>query len=450
MRIFIPRFRRLTNDFERICWQNSIFFGKTRFYPYFRSTDDLLARHSLGVNPTIEVFPARFLSTRSEPTDVLVRITPVAEEVSAPRPPLDLAVVIDVSGSMSGLPLQLAKETVVLVNQTLSPEDRLSLVTFNSGVQVVMPLQKIGPTERLQRQLDRIHAGGSTALHGGWRAGADLLQGDACPGNLPRVLLLTDGRANIGLAQPRAIAADVALALSRSVSTSTVGVGLRYDERVLEAIAGAGDGNYHFAETPEALPGVFEAELESLRVTVGRLVSLGTSGVEVLDVLNDLRVLPTGRLALPPLRVNRPLDLLLRVKLTAGQTPRLRLAWTDAWDQRHAQRVELPLTHDEALATTTEHPEVKRVRAGLLAARAQRRVAKLADRGEMDEAYSVLRSSQQLLQQGIDSGLDLQSDLNTVTELERRLRQGQRQSASKFATSEAYGKSTGRDKKLPN
>ena len=397
------------------------------------------------MKPSIEITLARPLSSTSEITDLLVRITPAAEEVQTPRPPLDLAVVIDISGSMHGLPLQLAKEAVVLVNQTLSPADRLSLVTFNSGVQVVMPLQKIGPVERLQRQLDRLHAGGSTALHGGWQLGSALLQGEAIPGNLPRVLLLTDGRANVGVTQPRAIAADVALALSRSVSTSTVGVGMRYDERVLESIAGSGDGNYHFAETPEALPGIFEAELESLRTTVGRLASLGIDGVETVDVLNDLRTLPTGRLALPPLRAERSLDLLLRVKARAGQTLALRLAWTDAWDHRQTHRVsfDLPLAGTGDVAG--EHPEVVRVRAGLLAARAQREVAKLADAGKVDQALVTLNHSRVQLELGVSSGLDLRAELETVAELERRLRKGERQSASKFATSKAYSKTTGRD-----
>lgn len=397
------------------------------------------------MKPSIEITPAWPLSSTSEITDLLVRITPAAEEVQTPRPPLDLAVVIDISGSMHGLPLQLAKEAVVLVNQTLSPADRLSLVTFNSGVQVVMPLQKIGPVERLQRQLDRLHAGGSTALHGGWQLGSALLQGEAIPGNLPRVLLLTDGRANVGVTQPRAIAADVALALSRSVSTSTVGVGMRYDERVLESIAGSGDGNYHFAETPEALPGIFEAELESLRTTVGRLASLGIDGVETVDVLNDLRTLPTGRLALPPLRAERSLDLLLRIRARAGDTLVLRLAWTDAWDHRQTHRVsfDLPLAGTGVVAG--EHPEVVRVRAGLLAARAQRQVAKLADAGKLDEALITLNHSRVQLELGIGSGLDLNAELETVAELERRLRKGERQSASKFAKSKAYSKTTGRD-----
>ena len=397
------------------------------------------------MKPSIEITPARPLFSTSEIIDLLVRITPAAEEVQTPRPPLDLAVVIDISGSMHGLPLQLAKEAVVLVNRTLSPEDRLSLVTFNSGVQVVLPLQKIGPVERLQRQLDRLHAGGSTALHGGWQLGSALLQGEAIPGNLPRVLLLTDGRANVGVTQPRAIAADVALALSRSVSTSTVGVGMRYDERVLESIAGSGDGNYHFAETPEALPGIFEAELESLRTTVGRLASLGIDGVETVDVLNDLRTLPTGRLALPPLRAERSLDLLLRVRARAGDTLALRLAWTDAWDHRQTHRVSFDLPLIGMGDAAGEHPEVVRVRAGLLAARAQREVAKLADAGKLDEALITLSRSKTQLELGIGSGLDLKAELETVAELERRLRKGERQSASKFATSRAYSKTTGRD-----
>ena len=92
-----------------------------------------------------------------------------------------------------------------------------------------------------------------------------------------------------------------------------------------------------------------------------------------------------------------------------------------------------------------EHPEVVRVRAGLLAARAQREVAKLADAGKVDQALVTLNHSRVQLELGIGSGLDLRAELETVAELERRLRKGERQSASKFAASRAYSKTTGRD-----
>ena len=94
-----------------------------------------------------------------------------------------------------------------------------------------------------------------------------------------------------------------------------------------------------------------------------------------------------------------------------------------------------------------EHPEVVRVRAGLLAARAQREVAKLADAGKVDQALVTLNHSRVQLELGVSSGLDLRAELEmeTVAELERRLRKGERQSASKFAKSKAYSKTTGRD-----
>lgn len=400
------------------------------------------------MKPSIEIIPARPFTSSSMVNDLLVRITPPAEEVLTSRPPLDLALVLDSSGSMQGLPLQLAKEAVLLVGQALTPKDRLALVTFASTVQIQFPLQAPPTPKRLQNVMGTVQASGSTALHRGWQLGATLLHDSLQTGRLTRVLLLTDGRANVGLCQPQVIAADVAQSLHRGVSTSAVGVGMRYDEQLLEAVAGAGDGNYHFAETPEALPSLFNTEMESLRSTVGRLASLGISGVEVIDVLNDLSVLPTGRLALPPLRAARPLDMILRVNAIAGDTLALRLAWTDAEGERHTERVSfaLPLAR-EANAEQPEYPEVVRVRAGLLAARAQREVARLADAGNLGAALSTLNQCRQNIHHDISRGVMLGPELETLNELEARLVRGERHSASKFAKSRAYSKTTGRDER---
>lgn len=211
------------------------------------------------MNIQFEVLPARPLTNIPEIVDVLVRLTPglVAAEVT----PLDLALVIDTSGSMGGLPLALAKEAGEQMVRRLHPYDRVTLVGFANGPVMHAPLQAVDDGTALTRQLARLHASGSTALYPGWQLGLGLLMGARHPRRFSSVLLVTDGRPNVGERRPAVIADGVAQGLLQGVSTSTVGVGLRYNEGLLEALAGAGDGHFHHAEAAEELQPLFQTEL---------------------------------------------------------------------------------------------------------------------------------------------------------------------------------------------
>ncbi|MDL2342693.1 VWA domain-containing protein [Deinococcus sp. MIMF12] len=400
------------------------------------------------MKPQIDWIPARPLSASPHTVDLLVRITPPTPPQDTPPPPLDLALVLDTSGSMRGQPLDLAKAAALEVHRHLRPADRLALVTFASSAQLVAPLQPAIRADGFGGRLAGLEAGGSTALAQGWGLAADVLrhpdasQPPLAPNRLKRTLLLTDGRANVGPRDPRLLGAGVGRALSEGISTSTVGVGTHYDERLLEELAGAGDGNYHYAETPTALEGLFLSELESLGATVGRRVSLGVRGVEVLDVLNDLPRLPNGRLALPPLRAQKPLEVLLRVRAKAGDRLTLRLAWTDAAGERQVERPDLVFGAGEPQA---EHPEVVRLRGALQVARVQRQMAELTDRGNVAQALVRLGEARGRLEALATQGVDVAGDLAQLGTLQAWLTRGERGAASKAARSFAYRKSTGRE-----
>ncbi|WP_164473476.1 vWA domain-containing protein [Deinococcus psychrotolerans] len=387
-----------------------------------------------------------FLPTGSHDTlDVLIRVQ-VPQAESSQRQPLDLALAIDVSGSMKGLPLELAKAATKLILSQLQPSDRIALVTFHSHAEVVFPLQPVTDLAALERLVDGLRVGGSTALYAGWQTASSLLMPGALEGRLSRTLLLTDGRANVGLRDPSGLAAQFSVAQIQGVSSSSVGVGLRYDEQLLEQLAGAGDGNYHFAERPDELSGIFEAELHSLRGTLGRRVSLGIKGAVVKDALNDLPRLSTGRSALPPLRSGQTLDLVYRLEVQAKTTLELRLAWDDHQGERQTERLSIHLPAAPLNGSAPEHAEVVQARERLLVARAQREIARLADVGDLSGA-SVLISGlrNRLMVEGMRSGVSLQTELQQLADLEARLRRHDRASVSKVARKQSYDKMTGRE-----
>jgi hypothetical protein len=170
--------------------------------------------------------------------------------------------------------------------------------------------------------------------------------------------------------------------------------------------------------------------------------------VQVRDALNDLPRLGTGRLALPPLRAGRSLDLLFRVEAKQGDPIRLRLAWDDHSGERHSIRASFDIPGVPQAHTVQEDPRVIHVREHLLLARTQREVARLADIGDVGGAMILLSGvKNRLLVEGLRSGINMQTELEQVATLEQRLKRGEHHAASKLARKQSYDKTTGREER---
>ncbi len=139
---------------------------------------------------------------------------------------------------------------------------------------------------------------------------------------LNRVLLLSDGLANVGVTDPNTIRAEVAAMATTRVSTSTLGVGKDYNEDLMEAMAEAGDGNYYYVESAVQLADIFQTELNGLMATTARDVGLRveTARADVtVQVLNELERDPSGRLKLPNLVLGMPISILVRFTVASPQ-----------------------------------------------------------------------------------------------------------------------------------
>jgi Ca-activated chloride channel family protein len=180
--------------------------------------------------------------------DVLVRIVPPQIESRGERPQLNLGLVIDRSGSMSGAKLRAARQAAIYAVEQLLPQDRISVTVFDNTVQTIVPSTLATDKSSIISRIQRIDTGGTTALYDGWYQGGIQVSQHLDPRGLNRVLLVTDGLANVGETNPDRIAGDVHGLAKRGVSTTTMGVGNDYQEDLLEAMANSGDGNYHFIE----------------------------------------------------------------------------------------------------------------------------------------------------------------------------------------------------------
>lgn len=255
--------------------------------------------------------------------EVLVRVqAPAAPEGHASvRPPQALALVIDRSGSMAGRPLAEARHCAEYLISMLRPTDSVSLVQFDHRVQRLWPAVPLADGQSLRLALRAIRAGGNTHLHGGWLEGAQSLE-DVPGTGLKRVILLSDGRANEGLTDPAAIAAQCAQWAARGITTSTCGLGDRFNEDLMVAMAQAGGGNPYYGDTADDLMEPFQQELELLANLCLRELRLSVTvpdGADV-EVLNALPCDDCGW-KLPDLAWGAEAWALLRLQLPAAMVP---------------------------------------------------------------------------------------------------------------------------------
>jgi hypothetical protein len=169
------------------------------------------------------------------------------DQVTNDRPAVQVAVVVDRSGSMSGRKLEIAKHALARLVRSLGPDDRIGIVTYDDQVDLLCGMSV--PNEPLAQSVERIHCGGSTNLYGGWVTGAKMVG----PGG--RVILLSDGMANAGRCTTAGeLAMHAKISYERfQVTTTTIGIGSGYDEALMAGMAREGGGSHYFAETAEAI-----------------------------------------------------------------------------------------------------------------------------------------------------------------------------------------------------
>jgi len=235
------------------------------------------------IQPTIEILALKkgFLRAAAEPIHALVRLIAPAQpstHSAAVRAPLDLVLVIDRSGSMSGAPLQAALESASRIIRGLRDDDRIAVVTFDTNIDVLQPLAY--PTDRagLVQRVKAVRSGGSTALFGGWDAGMQQLKGQVSKERIARVILLSDGQANHGLTNETEICEQVSKAAAAGITTSTVGLGDGFNETLMTGMARAGEGAANFGQTADDLDEAFEEQFAILSNAFLRQVFVSIQG----------------------------------------------------------------------------------------------------------------------------------------------------------------------------
>lgn len=226
-------------------------------------------------NPTLVFSPLRnAVPAQGGAVDLLLRVQAPDRpaNLAVKHTPKRLALVVDRSGSMHGEPLDEAMKCVSHIAKHLTPKDDLSIVVYDSRVDVLMPIGPMLSQDAVQTAISQVTSGGSTNLHGGWLEGAEQLEGGS-DNAISRVLLLSDGQVNAGLQVQSDIEAQCRAWQAKGVTTTTVGLGRNFNEDLMVGMAQAGGGQNYYGQRAEDLFDSFDEELSLLQAMYMRKLS---------------------------------------------------------------------------------------------------------------------------------------------------------------------------------
>ena len=189
--------------------------------------------------------------------------------------PLNLVLVIDKSGSMAESDkMSRVQEGLRTMIGRLRPDDIVSIVAFDTGAQVLHHASRMGDGHGLRHAIDCLAPGGGTNLHAGLMLGYAEAKKHFRKDATNRVILLTDGIANVGVVDPGRIAAQSSEFNGLGIDLSTIGVGLDLNNDLLRTLARSGRGLYHFISDYKDINKVFVNEVQSLVSSVAKTVQV--------------------------------------------------------------------------------------------------------------------------------------------------------------------------------
>jgi Ca-activated chloride channel family protein len=325
---------------------------------------------------------------------------------SAERQPVNLVIVLDRSGSMGGDKIVQAREAAVEALRRLDRRDVFSVVIYDHEVSTLISPQSPTDAAWLERQIRGISARGNTALFAGVSQGAaELRKNLERSGYVHRVLLLSDGMANVGPSSPDDLG-RLGTALRREgISVTTVGLGDGFNEDLMTALAQRSDGNHYYAAESGDLPQIFAAELGDVLNVVAQRIEVTiqfSAGVRVIrsigreaecrgrEVTFGLNQLYGGQEKFLLVEVEVPAAKANEVSTVATARARFSDA-TGGEAQELRAEGQVRYSGDETAVNREANRKVQTEYAANSIAEAKSQAIVLADAGRKDEAAAVLR-----------------------------------------------------------
>ncbi|AFZ44188.1 von Willebrand factor type A [Halothece sp. PCC 7418] len=362
-------------------------------------------------------------------TSLLIRFRPDLPE--SPRRNLNLSLVIDRSGSMAGSPLYHALKAAEAVVDQLTPDDILSVVVYDDRVDTIIPPQKVTDKTALKKAITQVRAGGITNLSGGWLQGCDYVKQGLDPQKINRVLLLTDGLANMGIIDPTVLTNTAQQKAEEGIVTTTLGFAQGFNEDLLIGMARATSGNFYFIQSVDEAEEVFSIELDTLRAVVGQnlVATLELAdGVQLLETLSLAQVTATDQdqteIALGELYEGEDKLLGLQLALPAakgGELPVMKLHYrADVVENNAIQSVSGSTDIVASVGTVEEaaqsaSSEIILELSRLSIAKAKEVALDLAERGQHEQGEQMLRGTIKTLQdKGLNENFEIAEEIEQL------------------------------------
>ena len=369
----------------------------------------MISKGAVAVSQTV----SRTKIVAGETQEVVVRITVTGQEQPAQaddeRPSMNLGLVLDRSGSMSGLRIEQAREAARMAVRQMTSKDFLSLVSFGQDVTVDVPATLVTASVAFESAIAEMQAAGFTPLYEGVETGAAEIKKNLDDKHINRVLLMSDGHANRGPSTPAELAALGSKLAAAGVSVTTIGLGDQFNEDLMTSLAASSDANYYYVSDVEELPGVFEKELGALKDSVAREIRIhiecppGVTPVEVIGRPNsaDGHKAEVG-LGLLQAGQERSIYVRCRIdaeKLTAGSGNQALVTTRTVYRPASGERAVTVDSEPVAVEVTTSGPEAEQsinaevtAEVALLeAAETRNQAIQLNDAGGFGDADAALR-----------------------------------------------------------
>jgi Ca-activated chloride channel family protein len=243
------------------------------------------------------------LANKSDKVYLKISLMGTSSPINSDRSPINVALVLDKSGSMFGDRIAAAKEAAIMAVNSLQPQDIVSIISYDNTVNVLVPATKVADKMAILTQIQRLEADGSTALYAGVVQGADEVGKFMDTNHVNRVILLSDGQANVGPSSVSELAQLGQQLGAKGISVTTIGLGEGYNEDLMTQLASYSDGNHAFVQQSNDLITIFQREFGDVTSIIAKDVFL------TIQCANEVR----------------PVQLFGREADMQGQTVQLRL-----------------------------------------------------------------------------------------------------------------------------
>jgi len=218
---------------------------------------------------------------------------------AAALPPLNVALVLDRSGSMHGDPFRNMLQAAEGFAGQLRDGDRLSLVAFSDGVYLAVPPVVIDATTRAAAigAIRALGDGGGTNFSGGLLAGLAQVFGAYQPWQVNQVVLFSDGQPNIGITSAGELTRIAGRAAEHGVAVTTIGFGMEHDELLMQGMADASGGNYYYVDNAGDMARIFRLEAGAILRSAARATDLDVAlpqGLELEEAIGYDYVVAAG------------------------------------------------------------------------------------------------------------------------------------------------------------